>query len=372
MSEKIINILRFIYVTLVSKPKMLLYVIANKNKFYSAESYYPEMKKKSSLTILCEQLAHVLKYAEINDFYFLFGFDIKNFRKQSDYLNCREFMILRDGQNSPKGKNYSSIGVLRDKFVFNVLMQNMGFNPSPIVGLLQDGKLFNLKTKQWIDFVDYFSNKKIDLFCKAIDEECGVGVYHVEKRGNELYANSKSITFLELMNLLGSLRMIVEERIIQHSELAKYHANSVNTMRITTVTDVNSNDIIILPPILRVGAGDNSVDNWTRGGLIIEVSLEGTVGKYGYYKPGYGTKESVHPDSGVIFEGQKIPMFAEVLDMVTSMHKAIGAIHSIGWDIAISEQGPIVIEGNDNWEITGPQLVEPMKGIFTKCCVISK
>ena len=30
-------------------------------------------------------------------------------------------------------------------------------------------------------------------------------------------------------------------------------------------------------------------------------------------------------------------------------------LHSIGWDIAIGENGPIFIEGNDNWEINGPQ-----------------
>ena len=31
-------------------------------------------------------------------------------------------------------------------------------------------------------------------------------------------------------------------------------------------------------------------------------------------------------------------------------------VHSIGWDIAIGANGPIFIEGNDNWEINGPQV----------------
>ena len=31
-------------------------------------------------------------------------------------------------------------------------------------------------------------------------------------------------------------------------------------------------------------------------------------------------------------------------------------IHSIGWDIAIGKDGPVFIEGNDNWEINGPQV----------------
>ena len=34
-------------------------------------------------------------------------------------------------------------------------------------------------------------------------------------------------------------------------------------------------------------------------------------------------------------------------------HSMLKDIHSIGWDIAIGENGPIFIEGNDNWEALG-------------------
>ena len=35
-----------------------------------------------------------------------------------------------------------------------------------------------------------------------------------------------------------------------------------------------------------------------------------------------------------------------------SFHEKLGDIHSIGWDIAITKDGPIFIEGNDNWELS--------------------
>jgi hypothetical protein len=37
--------------------------------------------------------------------------------------------------------------------------------------------------------------------------------------------------------------------------------------------------------------------------------------------------------------------------MSKKLHSFFYGIHSIGWDIAITEDGPVFIEGNDNWEI---------------------
>ena len=40
------------------------------------------------------------------------------------------------------------------------------------------------------------------------------------------------------------------------------------------------------------------------------------------------------------------------------MREALPGIHSIGWDVAISPDGPIIIEGND-WEGRIPMVLEP-------------
>ena len=33
----------------------------------------------------------------------------------------------------------------------------------------------------------------------------------------------------------------------------------------------------------------------------------------------------------------------------------LDSIYSVGWDIAITENGPLFIEGNDNWELQAIQ-----------------
>ena len=110
--------------------------------------------------------------------------------------------------------------------------------------------------------------------------------------------------------------------------------------------------------MLRIGANKNVVDNWAKGGLLVSIREDGMLGKHGYYKPGYGTRATSHPDTGVVFESFHVPFFREAVALASRFHALLGGIHSIGWDMAISESGPLFIEGNDNWEISMPQACE--------------
>lgn len=66
----------------------------------------------------------------------------------------------------------------------------------------------------------------------------------------------------------------------------------------------------------------------------------------------YGKKTDTHPDTNIKFEGFEIPYYKEAIKAVCTAHKLFYNINTIGWDIAITEEGPIFIEGNDNWEIS--------------------
>jgi hypothetical protein len=74
-------------------------------------------------------------------------------------------------------------------------------------------------------------------------------------------------------------------------------------------------------------------------------------------KPQFGTLVSVHPDTGVVFKDFKIPYYEDAVKLVCQAHTFFYNVRSIGWDVAISELGPVIIEGNDNWEITSIQAI---------------
>ena len=54
-----------------------------------------------------------------------------------------------------------------------------------------------------------------------------------------------------------------------------------------------------------------------------------------------------HPDSGVIIPGFEIPFFAEALELCKEASKLISKINILGWDIAITHSGPVMIEVNN-------------------------
>lgn len=54
----------------------------------------------------------------------------------------------------------------------------------------------------------------------------------------------------------------------------------------------------------------------------------------------------------IVFEKYKVPLLDEAYNIAIEAHKFFYNVGAIGWDVAITEEGPIFIERNDNFEIT--------------------
>lgn len=143
---------------------------------------------------------------------------------------------------------------------------------------------------------------------------------------------------------------LVQDIFIQHHSLSSLYEKSVNTLRVVTVNPKQSDckdDVILVACILRIGANGLVVDNHGKGGLEIAVDNVGKLVRYAYYRPGFGTKIEVHPDSGIRFEGYQLPFYKEAVDLCLRFHTKLNKIHHIGWDIAFSEKGVYLFEAND-------------------------
>lgn len=339
---------------------LTLFTPTHFRRYVTSPSYWPELKRKNIFRRILHQVCHTVRYGSCDEFYFLYGLDVKDFHKQADYVEYGEFMRRRDRLNR-SGEKDSSTAMLRNKVLFDMVASRLGISHPEVLAKIRGGKVYMPGEVNSVSVETFFSAMKGDFFVKANGGENGSGVHHVEPQDNGVRTDGKILTYREFIEMLGPGEYIVQKSIgNQAEELKKLHPSSVNTIRLVTVVNPDSGEIEILPLAVRIGVGASHVDNWSSGGLIVELDADtGRLGKYGYFKPGHAGKSpkvSVHPDTGVEFEGYEIPGVSLAVSEAKRFHSYFREIHSIGWDIVITASGGVsFIEGNDNWEISVSQ-----------------
>ena len=124
-----------------------------------------------------------------------------------------------------------------------------------------------------------------------------------------------------------------------------FNNKSVNTLRMMTIMDT-SGEVHLLKTALRCGTGDSLVDNFCAGGVIYPIDLQ-----YGRINgPGVtnslGQQVFIHPGSEIYMLGREIPFWQQAVEFVKEAAKRLPQIRFVGWDVAITNDGPILIEGN--------------------------
>lgn len=144
---------------------------------------------------------------------------------------------------------------------------------------------------------------------------------------------------------------VVEEYVVQHPDMSKLCASSVNTLRVVTICSktkpvtADGKYMDIAYGALRIGGGTDVVDNFHSGGMAAAVDMK-TGELITHAVDMTGETYIVHPVSGTRIKGFKIPFFDEAMQMVRDICAKEGVEGNLGWDIAISENGPVLIEAN--------------------------
>lgn len=144
---------------------------------------------------------------------------------------------------------------------------------------------------------------------------------------------------------------LVQEYIDQHPFMSEIGPYTVNTFRVITFVD-NQGCCKVQMAALRLGRQGSAADNWDKGGLSVAVDLEsGRLGK-AVSKPSYGGEwTACHPDTQVRLEGRVVPGWQSIMEVCERAARSISGVRSVGWDIAYTSTGPVIIEGNAVWSL---------------------
>lgn len=271
--------------------------------------------------------------------YFMLGLD----RRDSDVSNF-VFQERYDRLRNKKQPKFAAM--LKHKYYTASYLNSQGINISlPLGEINADGQIFN--GGEWKPLKQVLEkDNRVHYFCKQKDGCQGRGHVIIDYLNGKFFKDGKAQPDGEIYKELNN--HTIEPRIIQHPALNKIYEHAVSNVRLITLS--HEGEIFLYAQAILVGSRGERVSNLGFGGIVIGLDPNGVMKDIGIYTSsvGYGAINQ-HPDSGIIFEGFQIPMWREAVELALRGHAALRDIHSIGWDIAITPQGPIIIEANDEW-----------------------
>lgn len=279
-----------------------------------------EKSGQSKARTLCSMAWCALRYGAGYYDYVMFGFYNMNGKQRDTYLTR-----VRNKKVCETMNDYSLAEEFDDKLRFN-----QRFAP------FLHRKTLNGETATVEELADFLQGQTC-FFAKPNHGSCGQGV---EKVYVADFENTEAILrYVHEKNL-----PILEHAIVQHPDMAKLHPSSVNSMRI--VTDVVDGDVLIAYIIVKIGRGGGCCDNTGRGGMLCRVD-EKTGKIRSVATDDYFNVFSAHPDTGVVFEGYQLPMVPEAIALAKKAALVLPQMRHVGWDVAITPDGPVIIEGNE-------------------------
>ena len=200
--------------------------------------------------------------------------------------------------------------------------------------------------RDWIYPVSEDKSKSIEwikahpvFFAKPNDGTCGKNIEKISASDKEWNNDYEKI----YNHLVENKIELLEEPIKQASEMNKLNDSSVNTVRMVSVMN-EANEVTVLTTFARIGNG-KCVDNFNSGGMTAKVNVEtGVIEEAAVNKAGELFEK--HPITGTEIKGFKIPYWNEAIDMVKEAAKLSPNIRYVGWDVGMSESGPVFVEGN--------------------------
>ena len=155
--------------------------------------------------------------------------------------------------------------------------------------------------------------------------------------------------------------ILVEQRLHQHPALKEVAPHTLCCARLVTVTTLDGR-VEIAESAMKLTLSDQGMDNVTQGSVGINIDLASGVLGTGCTKNDPGHIRRTHfPETDIKFTGFQLPLWEEAKDLAIRAALAFPHAHTVGWDLAFTEIGPYLVEGNASW---GNFQIECQKGLW--------
>ena len=230
----------------------------------------------------------------------------RNFYKVIHYLNNQEY-----------------IGIFHDKLIFNKYFKEY-----------LKREYINLKMASYDEYEEFLSKYNV-VFAKDPIGECGHGIKKIVVKEiidkKELYDE-----------LIKNKQFLIEEEIVQNEQANAINPYVVNSFRIITL--VKDNNAFIVGNALRVNQDNADVIGCTND-VYFSFGQDGRIDSN--VIDDFGNVYEVHPLTGNKFSDIKVDQVAEAFEICKRLALEVPQVRYVGWDVAFSTNGPVIVEGNE-------------------------
>jgi hypothetical protein len=143
-----------------------------------------------------------------------------------------------------------------------------------------------------------------------------------------------------------SRRMLLQPLLTNHADILPLAPRALSTVRLLTIREPGHGPRIVAATF-RMGVGDSPADNIQMGGVLAHVDL--ATGRLG---PAFRRSKIVlapvdrHLETGALISDHQLPYWPATMELAIRALELLRGITLVGWDVAITGDGPVLVEGN--------------------------
>lgn len=281
-------------------------------------NYIAKENNKSVAYVKIDMIRNFLKYKIGYTDYFKSDYINLTKEKKKDFLTSKNYISVINYLNP---KQYRV--VMNDKLVFN-----------QIYNKYLKREYLDIRRANISDIKSFLKDKK-NVFLKPTTSFGGQNIEKIE------VSKIKDIKLFK-DNAIKKGQYLLEEEIKQHDYVNEINPNAVNTFRIITL--YKDGVVYILANSFRISLDLNPAIQCRDSYLRLDEDGKPLC----KFIDDDGVIYDKHPLTGFDFNSiDKIPFVKEAYDMVKEAALLVPEIRYIGWDVAITNDGPCIIEGNE-------------------------
>lgn len=302
-------------------------------------------------------------------YYYQAGFNRKEikFTDKLCHLNAKEYNHYINSFNPPQYQKFS-----QHKLVERAILNLLGYTTPKYLGAITSGRgrsVGGIPFADDLSFNEFLINCGESKICfKLMEGWAGIGFLSYELQNNNnhvLLRRLDSDTWVESNEIWRDLcsknsrnGLLIEAYVEQEASYALFNPSSLNTMRLWTIQrDKNCRAEVVLG-YLRIGREGSMVDNQSAGGIVAPINIKD--GSLSSALDGEYTRKvyPVHPDHGAQIEGVVLHRIDEAIRLAEDCLTNFPILRFAGFDIAMSDNDPLIIELNVSPDRQGAAFVD--------------